>query len=373
MEIFYDLQQVCLIPSQTNGGFKGNKLDLSVMDAYDKTGANPRSLPVFTSPMESIVDAKTAKVYVDNNIKPVIPLTENIEVRLNMCQWIFCAFTMSEIEKYFGEGNNRCPNQFHICIEEPNSHSEDLLKLCRKLKHFYGPNILIMAGPVGTAETIIEYAKVGINYMRVGLASGSLADSGSYGFHYPTASLLEAIGRVKKSSGAGIPRFPMVVVDGGIESHSDIIKALALGADYVMIGKEFASCIEAAGPIYTRVKNSVTGKKELTVVSQEDLVGADKNKAKVNGWQRNYCGCSSPEIRAKVFGFSCVEEYLEAREMGLRIKDHFPSRWIDVDTTLGDWIMEFENCAQYAMTMTNSSNWSEFISRVRYAIDAGSL
>lgn len=370
MEVFYDLQQICLIPTQINGGNEiERRMDLSVIDSFDRTGANPRSYPIFTSPMDSVVDKETSKMYVSNNIKPVLPLTESIEVRLEMCQWIFCSFTMEEVEKLFATTKRICQNQLHVCIETPNPHSVDLLRLCRRLREYYGTNgMLIMVGPVGNGEIILEYARLGINYMRVGMQNGSLADPRLYGFHYPSASLLENIERIKKTSGVGISRFPKVILDGGITCQSDIIKAIALGADYVMIGREFAECIEAAGPIFARVKNKDTGKLENIQVPVEELAGADPVKAKVNGWKRRYYPSSSPEIRAKVLGFSSTEEYMKARDMGLRV--HLANKELNVDKSINEWLVNFENCARYAFLMTGTTCWSDYKLRVRYAVNS---
>lgn len=79
--------------------------------------------------------------------------------------------------------------------------------------------------------------------------------------HYPQASLIDECYQVKqmllketktiKTIPYVVPRydyeFPKIVADGGIRNYDHVIKALALGADYVMIGSVFAQCIESAG------------------------------------------------------------------------------------------------------------------------------
>jgi NAD(P)H-dependent flavin oxidoreductase YrpB (nitropropane dioxygenase family) len=75
--------------------------------------------------------------------------------------------------------------------------------------------------------------------------------------HYPQASLIDECYQVKQSllslhddlgeSKYKKSLFPKIVADGGIRNYDHVIKALALGADYVMIGSIFAQCIESAG------------------------------------------------------------------------------------------------------------------------------
>ena len=74
--------------------------------------------------------------------------------------------------------------------------------------------------------------------------------------HYPQASLIDECYRVKRSlltmhDDLGEKKYkhdlPKIVADGGIRNYDHVIKALALGADYVMIGSVFAKCIESAG------------------------------------------------------------------------------------------------------------------------------
>lgn len=72
--------------------------------------------------------------------------------------------------------------------------------------------------------------------------------------HFPMASLIyemylekEKISKYENTDNSALPK---IIADGGIRNYSDVIKALALGADYVMIGSILASCLESAGPTF---------------------------------------------------------------------------------------------------------------------------
>lgn len=78
--------------------------------------------------------------------------------------------------------------------------------------------------------------------------------SSNTSIHYPMASLIDETRKVKLSCAEEynleIEKLPKIIADGGIRNYSDVIKALALGADYVMIGGLFASLIESAAIAY---------------------------------------------------------------------------------------------------------------------------
>ena len=73
--------------------------------------------------------------------------------------------------------------------------------------------------------------------------------SSNTSIHYPMASLVNDVFEVKQSlqllSDSMSTKLPYIIADGGVRNYSDVIKALALGADYVMVGSLFASMYES--------------------------------------------------------------------------------------------------------------------------------
>ena len=67
-----------------------------------------------------------------------------------------------------------------------------------------------------------------------------------YGFHLPMASLLDKIKLYRRTAAIGLPKTVKIIADGGIKRPSDIIKALALGADGVLICRPFVNMIYGA-------------------------------------------------------------------------------------------------------------------------------
>ena len=73
--------------------------------------------------------------------------------------------------------------------------------------------------------------------------------SSNTAIHMPMASLVDETVSVKRTlEEKGYDKLPKIIADGGIRNYSDIIKALALGADYVMVGGLFSRMLESAAP-----------------------------------------------------------------------------------------------------------------------------
>ena len=88
-----------------------------------------------------------------------------------------------------------------------------------------------------------------IDFIRVGIGGGSgCITTSNVSTHYPQASLIDECYNIKKQLLLETEDIlPKIIADGGIRNYDHVIKALALGADYVMIGSLFAQCIESAG------------------------------------------------------------------------------------------------------------------------------
>lgn len=219
-------------------------------------------LPIFTAPMSSVVNEDNFDIFEKNHINAIMPRNIKFERRLSTAlknKW--AAFSLTEFEELFCNENNvevYIKHQKKVLIDIANGHMKKLYDLVKKTKSLYGETIIIMIGNIANPQTYIEAAESGADYVRCSIGSGSCCiTSSNLGIHYGIASLINEIFKIKLSLAEHQPieTLPKIIADGGIRNYSDIIKSLALGADFVMVGGLFASLIESAGKTFIEDKN----------------------------------------------------------------------------------------------------------------------
>ena len=128
-----------------------------------------------------------------------------------------------------------------IVIDTAHGHSERVLKAVEATKRNF-PEAEVIAGNVGTAEGAGDLIKAGVDAVKVGVGPGSICTTRVIaGVGVPQITAIMECAKAARQ--ADIP----VVADGGIKYSGDVTKALAAGADSVMIGSLFAGTEESPG------------------------------------------------------------------------------------------------------------------------------
>ena len=128
-----------------------------------------------------------------------------------------------------------------VVVDTAHGHSAGVLAMIKKLKQTF-PKLEIIAGNVATAEAARDLIKAGADAIKVGIGPGSICTTrvvAGVGVPQVTA-ILECAAVAKKMK---VP----VIADGGIKQTGDIAKAIAAGADSIMIGGLFAGLQESPG------------------------------------------------------------------------------------------------------------------------------
>lgn len=231
-------------------------------------------LPIFASPMASVVSEKNYKLFEENHITPILPRIKEYDINYRiekMHQGWWVAVSLKELEEYIINDLKTVQvvnKDYRICIDIANGHMKCLYDKCieaKRLAYERGIRLIIMTGNIANAETYRlicrlvnylyedaeghSYKECAIDYIRVGIGGGhGCLTTSNVSIHYPQASLINECKQEKIACENKYARkFPAIVADGGIRNYDHVIKALALGADYVMIGSVFAQCIESAG------------------------------------------------------------------------------------------------------------------------------
>jgi len=128
-----------------------------------------------------------------------------------------------------------------FCLDSSHAHSRGVLDAAARLKARH-PGVPLVVGNVATAEGTRDLISVGADCVKVGIGPGSICTT-----RVVTGAGMPQITAVQECSAvaheAGVP----VIADGGIRYSGDITKALAAGADVVMIGSLFAGVEESPG------------------------------------------------------------------------------------------------------------------------------
>ncbi len=135
-----------------------------------------------------------------------------------------------------------------LVLDIAHGHADHCIDMV-KLLHRQFPKAQIIAGNVASAEGARELAEAGASAIKVGIGPGSICTTRIVtGFGVPQLTAIASSVEGLHQAGIDIP----VIADGGIKTSGDVVKAIAAGAQTVMIGSMFAGCEEAPGATVIR-------------------------------------------------------------------------------------------------------------------------
>ena len=379
-----------------------------ISDINSRSECNPfvdsinNLLPIFTAPMASVVNEDNLDIFLKNGIIPIVPRNIDIERRkylINERRWV--ALSLKEFEDLFitNAQDRQCDSNTHyfICVDIANGHMNSLYTKCemaKELSNKLGYKLTIMTGNIANPDTYrwicnfnIRYKMRVIDFIRVGIGGGSgCITTSNVSTHYPQASLIDECYNIKKQLLLETEDIlPKIIADGGIRNYDHVIKALALGADYVMIGSLFAQCIESAGE---KTYKTITFKKPLrfTIERYKDFE-IDKN----GNWSAYYTDEYITSLIEPQQSWNSIEKYNErmaslkekksighinVKFFGMASSDGQKSisgektktaegitKYLPVKFTLSGWVNNMISYLRSAMSYTDCHNLNEFIGK----------
>ena len=157
-----------------------------------------------------------------------------------------------------------------VCVDVAHGHSKQVNQTIRALRESYKDNIMVIAGNVATYAGADYLASAGADVIKVGIGCGSVCTTRiKTGYGVPQLTAILDCSRIDRS----------VIADGGIRYPADAVKALAAGADFVMLGGMLAGTNEAPGELVVKSDdngNQIKFKKFRGMASreaQEDYMG----------------------------------------------------------------------------------------------------
>lgn len=331
---------------------------------FDENG----KLPIFVAPMTCIIDKCNYDLFNSKSyaILPVRP--DSFKNNENLSDgWFACPFDIFKNLINNAVNNKKYyEGKYFICVDMANGHMGILYDYVKMFKQYFS-NSKIMVGNIANSETYVECCLSGVDYVRVGIGGGSGCTTSVYtGFHNGLVNMLEAIKEIRQEIRRGFfgSKYTVtkVVADGGIDNIGKAIKCLALGADYVMMGKLFAQCEESVAKKYN--VNSIN---DLRVTVKNDFLTVSKDlEKKLDAisnrhsyfreiWVKEYYGQASEQGQIDRFGM------VKSTPEGI-------TTYIPMEHTYDEFMQNFENYLRSAMSYNGSFNLEEFIGNVNYQI-----
>lgn len=295
--------------------------------------------PLMTAPMDTVISLSNSKWFSENGIIPVLP--RYLEKTFHFVQeedltdsWL--SYDLNEFKEFVNTDKEL--KHSHILIDIANGHMKSLLELAKRFKEKY-PDKFLMIGNIANPSTFTKFANVGVDYIRIGIGNGAgCLTTEQTGIGFPMASLIQECYKCKKSFGYNVK----IVADGGMKKYSDIIKALALGADYVMCGSIFNKALQSHSPVFVN-NGGIISNKEISPLSPEAMQLFNSGVTLM----KMFRGMSTKEVQMK------WNNKVPKTSEGI-------TEYRKVEYTIEGWVENFEHYLRSAMSYTGSSTLEEF-------------
>lgn len=298
----YDFNDITIIPCALSAVESRSEINCHRSDGL---------LPLFSAPMDTVVNMDNAELFHNLGINVCLPRNGNYT---EYDDRYFYSFGLKEIITMLDEKveNPEKVLPKKILIDVANGHMQLLLKTAKRIKSEL--KVELMVGNIANPETYSLYCDAGVDWIRVGIGAGSVCTtSANAAVHYPMASLIrECYMESTKRTGFR----SKIVADGGFTNYADIIKALGLGADAVMIGKLFNQTLESVSQCFKYADSSCPISKEyaMTLLKQGTdvykLYRGMSTKDVQRSWNKNKIVTSEGVVRYNKIEYT-LESWIE--------------------------------------------------------------
>lgn len=211
----------------------------------DRLGKLSLELPVMSSNMDTITESGMANFMTSKGgigvLHRFLTIEQNIAEFKKCSGKVFVSVGCNENELARAEALRDAGAEY-FCIDVAHAHAKYVGKTLKRLRQLVADRC-IMAGNVATYAGADYLASCGADIIKAGIGGGSVCSTRiKTGFGVPMLSCIQDCARSDRS----------IVADGGLRTAGDIVKALAFGADFVMIGGMLAGTAPTPGEAVTK-------------------------------------------------------------------------------------------------------------------------
>ncbi len=195
-----------------------------------------------------------------------------------------------------------------ICIDTANASNLFVLKKCEEIKAKY--NVKVIVGNIASGANLKDISNAGADAVRIGIGGGSVCTTSiQTGIGIGQISSLLDVYFTRKEKKIKID----LIADGGIKSPGDITKALACGADAVMLGRMLAGTKETPGEVIKyndQLWKKYRGSASFGVKMKNEFIEGEETLVPYKGSVRNVINAISDGLRSAMSYLNCnsIEE-----------------------------------------------------------------
>ncbi len=263
------------------------------------------ALPVISSPMDTVTGLEMAKALTslgclgilnrfDSSLEHILHDKNNgkqvraVSVALN---------TPQEVIEQIAEHQNI------ICIDTANANNNEVLKKTEEVKKKF--NVKVLVGNIAHGGTLKQLEDAGADAVRVGIGSGSVCTTSiQTGIGIGQVSSLLNVYFSREEQNLKIK----IVADGGIKSSGDVAKAIALGADAVMLGRMLSGTRETPGEVIkynSQLWKKYRGSASFGVKMRNEFIEGEETMVAYNGAVKNVIDSISDGLRSSMSYMNC--------------------------------------------------------------------
>jgi len=239
-ELALSFDDVLMVPK------KSDIVSRSEVDLTSKISNIDFRLPIISSPMDTVTETQMASTMADHGGLGIIHRYNTIEEQCSLIKGAGFR-TVAAAIGVSGDFEERACALYDagatvICIDVAHGHHTLTKEALEKVRSIFGVAIQIIAGNVATLEAFNDLADWGADAIRVGIGGGSICSTRIMTGHgVPTFQSILDCSRSDRDA--------TIIADGGIKTAGDIVKSLAAGADFVMLGSMLAGTEESPGDV----------------------------------------------------------------------------------------------------------------------------
>ena len=252
---------IILVPQYSNIKSR-SEIDTSIQIInHSENNTMNFKIPIISSPMSTVTEAHMCNAMRSQGGLGIIHRYNSIEYQSKLLSFVNDNETKAAAIGVSGDYKERLSALVEkglriVCIDIAHGDHKLMESAIDFVKSEY-PDLFVIAGNVATGDAYRNLAKFGADAIRTSVGSGSICTTRiQTGHGVPTLHAVIECDRVRKEMiNSKDENVPYIIADGGIKNSGDVVKSLAAGADFVMLGSMLSGTKETPGKVIINDKN----------------------------------------------------------------------------------------------------------------------